>query len=86
MKWWGEGLGRGASAQLSRVAPHASRDWLLLARSTAVHGPERALLYWRQQSDDRAHRPLHALYEGVEPQWSWVCRNLRCERLLVRTG
>ncbi|KAH9635840.1 hypothetical protein HF086_002400 [Spodoptera exigua] len=79
MKWWGEGLGRGASAQLPRVA-RMRRALLLLAAAACTAA---ALLYWRQQSDDRAHRPLHALYEGVEPQWSWVCRNLRCERLLA---
>lgn len=79
MKWWGETLGRGASAQLSRVA-RMRRALLLLAAAACTAA---ALLYWRQQSDDRAHRPLHALYAGVEPQWSWVCRNLRCERLLA---
>lgn len=59
MKWWGEGLGRGASAQLSRVA-RMRRALLLLAAAACTAA---ALLYWRQQSDDRAHRPLHALYE-----------------------
>ncbi|KAJ8717391.1 hypothetical protein PYW08_005790 [Mythimna loreyi] len=79
MKWWGDGVGRSASAHLSRVG-RMRRALLLLAAAACTAA---ALLYWRQQSDDAARRPLHALYTGVEPQWSWVCRNLRCERLLA---
>ncbi|XP_075980939.1 beta acetylhexosaminidase fused lobes [Anticarsia gemmatalis] len=79
MKWWGDALGRGAGAQFARVG-RLRRALVLLAAAACTAA---ALLYWRQQSDDRAHRPLHALYAGVEPQWSWVCRNYRCERLLA---
>lgn len=39
------------------------------------------LLYWRQQSDQQFRRPMHAFYSGIEPQWSWHCRNDRCERI-----
>lgn len=79
MKWWGDALGRGATAQFYRVG-RLRRALVLLAAAACTAA---ALLYWRQQSDDRAHRPLHALYADVEPQWSWICRNYRCERLLA---
>ncbi|XP_026743706.1 probable beta-hexosaminidase fdl [Trichoplusia ni] len=79
MKWWGDALGRGASAQFARVG-RMRRALLLLAAAACTAA---ALLYWRQQSDDRPHRPLQALYAGIEPQWTWVCRNYRCERLLA---
>ncbi|XP_072942459.1 probable beta-hexosaminidase fdl isoform X2 [Epargyreus clarus] len=75
MKSWGESLGRGASAHFSRVG-WLRRALLLLAAAACTAA---ALLYWRQQLDDRAHRPLHNL--GIEPQWTWICRNERCERL-----
>ncbi|XP_041984719.1 probable beta-hexosaminidase fdl [Aricia agestis] len=79
MKWWGEPLGRSAGAHLSRVG-RLRRALVLLG---AIACTAAALLYWRQQTDDRATRPLHSLLGGIEPQWSWVCRNDRCERLLA---
>ncbi|XP_047996871.1 probable beta-hexosaminidase fdl [Leguminivora glycinivorella] len=56
------------------------RALLLLAAAACTAA---ALLYWRQQSDESARRPLHAVYTGGEPQWSWICRNDRCERMLA---
>ncbi|XP_063626482.1 probable beta-hexosaminidase fdl [Cydia splendana] len=56
------------------------RALLLLAAAACTAA---ALLYWRQQSDENTHRPLHAMYTGGEPQWSWICRNDRCERMLA---
>ncbi|XP_045777555.1 probable beta-hexosaminidase fdl [Maniola jurtina] len=79
MKWWGEALGRSAWAHLSRVG-RLRRALLLLAAAACTAA---ALLYWRQQTDDDAHRPLHSLYANVAPQWSWICRNDRCERFLA---
>lgn len=79
MKWWGEALVRGTGAQFARVG-RLRRAMVLLAAAACTAA---ALLYWRQQSDDRPHRPLHSLYAGIEPQWSWTCRNYRCERLLA---
>ncbi|CAH4029107.1 probable beta-hexosaminidase fdl isoform X3 [Pieris brassicae] len=79
MKSWGEALVRNASAHFMRVGRLRRAMFLLaVAACTGV-----ALLYWRQQTGDQAHRPIHSLYSGIEPQWSWVCRNERCERLLA---
>ncbi|XP_061384327.1 probable beta-hexosaminidase fdl [Danaus plexippus] len=78
MKSWGETLWRSASSHLYRVG-RLRRALLLLAAAACTAA---GLLYWRQQTDDSARRPLH-LYAGVEPQWSWICRNDRCERLLA---
>ncbi|VVC96667.1 unnamed protein product [Leptidea sinapis] len=79
MKSWGEALGRSASGHFSRVG--RLRRALVFLGVVACTGV--ALLYWRQQTGNDAHRPLHNSYLGVEPQWSWVCRNDRCERLLA---
>ncbi|XP_046970096.1 probable beta-hexosaminidase fdl [Vanessa cardui] len=79
MKSWGEALWRSASANFSRVG-RLRRALLLLAAAACTAA---AVLYWRQQTDDSAHRPLHSMFAGVEPQWSWICRNDRCERLLA---
>lgn len=58
MKWSGEALVRGATAQFAGVA-RLRRALVLLAAAACTAA---ALLYWRQQSGDRAHRPIHALY------------------------
>ncbi|XP_050352158.1 probable beta-hexosaminidase fdl [Nymphalis io] len=79
MKSWGEALWRSASANFSRVG-RLRRALLLLAAAACTAA---AVLYWRQQTDDSAHRPLQSMFAGVEPQWSWICRNDRCERLLA---
>ncbi|XP_049876860.1 probable beta-hexosaminidase fdl [Pectinophora gossypiella] len=77
MKSWGEALGLGAGAQFARVG-RLRRALLLLAAAACMAA---AVLYWRQQNDQGGHRPLHNLYAGIEPQWTWICRNDRCERL-----
>ncbi|KAI5642931.1 glycosyl hydrolase family 20, catalytic domain-containing protein [Phthorimaea operculella] len=79
MKMWGDALGRGAGAHFSRVG-RLRRAMMLLAAAACTAA---ALLYWRQQTDQGGHRPLHNLYPGFEPQWSWICRNERCERMLA---
>ncbi|XP_053614144.1 probable beta-hexosaminidase fdl isoform X2 [Plodia interpunctella] len=77
MKSWAEALGRGASAHMPRVGRLRRAMWLLAAAACTAAG----LLYWRQQTNELAHRPLHNLYSGIEPQWTWICRSGRCERL-----
>lgn len=79
MNRWGETLGRSASAQFARVG-RMRRALVVLA---AVACTAAALLYWRQQTDVGMHRPLHSLYAGIEPQWSWICQQDRCERFLA---
>ncbi|XP_026763035.1 probable beta-hexosaminidase fdl [Galleria mellonella] len=79
MKSWGEALGRGVSAPFSRVG--RLRRALVLLGAVACTGA--ALLYWRQQSNELTHRPLQSVYTGAEPQWTWICRNDRCERMLA---
>nr|ADF97235.1 hexosaminidase [Ostrinia furnacalis] len=79
MKSWGEALTRGASGHLPRVG-RLRRALVLLALAACTAA---ALLYWRQQSNELAHRPLHNLYSGSEPTWTWICRNERCERMLA---
>ncbi|XP_013193516.2 probable beta-hexosaminidase fdl [Amyelois transitella] len=77
MKSWVEALGRGASAHIPRVGRLRRAMWLLAAAACTAA----ALLYWRQQTNELTHRPLHNVYTGIEPQWTWICRNDRCERL-----
>ncbi|RVE42263.1 hypothetical protein evm_013093 [Chilo suppressalis] len=77
MKSWGESIGRGASAHFSRVG-RLRRALVVLAAAACTAA---ALLYWRQQSNDLTHRPMHNMYAGTDPQWTWICRNDRCERL-----
>ncbi|XP_037295010.1 probable beta-hexosaminidase fdl isoform X2 [Manduca sexta] len=79
MQVWREALGRGVSAQWGRVG-RLRRALVVLAAAACTAA---ALLYWRQQLDQRDHRPLHSLYSSVEPQWSWICHNDRCERYLA---
>ncbi|XP_026320468.1 probable beta-hexosaminidase fdl isoform X2 [Hyposmocoma kahamanoa] len=76
MKTWGEALGRGAGAHFSRVG-RLRRALLLLAAAACTAA---ALLYWRQQTDPSDRRPLHVY---SVPQWTWICRSDRCERLLA---
>ncbi|CAG9795567.1 unnamed protein product [Diatraea saccharalis] len=77
MKSWGESIGRGASAHFSRVG-RLRRALVVLAAAACTAA---ALLYWRQQSNDLTHRPMHNIYAATDPQWTWICRNERCERL-----
>ncbi|XP_045452495.1 probable beta-hexosaminidase fdl [Melitaea cinxia] len=79
MKSWGEAQWRSVSSNFSRVG-RLRRALVLLAAAACTAA---AVLYWRQQTDDSAHRPLQSMLTGVEPQWSWICRNDRCERLLA---
>ncbi|XP_013163034.1 PREDICTED: probable beta-hexosaminidase fdl [Papilio xuthus] len=69
--------GRGGAAYCARVA-RLRRALLLLAAAACTAA---ALLYWRQQTDGSATRPLHNVFSGAEPEWTWLCRNERCERL-----
>ncbi|KAL4708437.1 hypothetical protein ACJJTC_001153 [Scirpophaga incertulas] len=79
MNTWREALGRSASAQFSRVG-RLRRALVALAAAACTAA---ALLYWRQQTNEMAHRPLHNTYADLEPQWTWICRNDRCQRLLA---
>nr|QBG82661.1 hexosaminidase [Heortia vitessoides] len=79
MKSWGEALGRSLGAQCSRVG-RLRRALVLLAAAACTAA---ALLYWRQQTNEMGRRPMHNMYTGIEPQWTWICRNDRCERMLA---
>ncbi|XP_014364586.2 probable beta-hexosaminidase fdl [Papilio machaon] len=68
---------RGGAAYCARVA-RLRRALLLLAAAACTAA---ALLYWRQQTDGSDTRPLHNVFSGAEPEWTWLCRNERCERL-----
>lgn len=76
MMSWGDALWLGLTARFARVG-RLRRAVLMLAAAACTAA---AVLYWKQQTDDSANRPLHSMYSGIEPQWSWLCQHDRCER------
>ncbi|KAG7301644.1 hypothetical protein JYU34_014618 [Plutella xylostella] len=68
------------SLDLSRCGAGVGRLRRALLLLAALACSAAAVLYWRQQSDDQGNRPVSAAYSNGEPQWSWVCREDRCER------